>query len=65
MFAHLERFVAAHRPCGELISGVGELIDVGYAVRVACACGAIFERWVTSEIVDRDLLYSRLLAFPS
>ena len=62
MFPDLERFVSVHRPCDELTSGVGELTDTGYAVRVTCVCGAIFERWVTSEVADRDLLYSRLLA---
>jgi hypothetical protein len=65
MFSDLEQFVVAHRPCGELTSGVGELTDAGYVVRVAGAWGAIFERWVTSEIADRDLLYSLLLVFPS
>jgi hypothetical protein len=64
MFEDLERFVAAHRPCGELTRDVSELAATGYAVQVTCACGATFERWVTSEIADRDL-HSRLLAFPT
>jgi hypothetical protein len=59
-----EQFVAANRLCGELTSDVGELIDTGYHVRVLCWCGAVFARWVTPDAADRDLLRSRLLAFP-
>lgn len=65
MFQDLERFVAAHHPCGELTSDVGELMDAGHALRVACTCGAIFERWVTSDMADRDLLRSSLVVFPN
>jgi hypothetical protein len=36
-----------------------------YNVRIACSCGAAFERWVTPEAADDDLLRSRLLAFPN
>jgi len=64
MFADLERFVAAHRPCGELTSEVGKPA-AGYALRVACACGAAFERWVMPETAEPDLLYSRLQTFPN
>jgi hypothetical protein len=48
MFAELERFVTAHRLCGKLTQRltVGETTDTGYSVRLACSCGAIFERWV-------------------
>ncbi len=65
MFQDLERFVAAHRPCGELTSDVGELTDTGYHVQLVCSCGAAFERWVTPDAADRDLLQSRLAAFPN
>ena len=65
MFKDLERFVTVHRPCGELAGDVGELTDTGYRVQLVCSCGATFERWVTSETADQDLLRSRLLAFPN
>jgi hypothetical protein len=28
----------------------------GYLLTVACPCGVVFERWVTPEEADRDLL---------
>jgi len=28
----------------------------GYRLTVACACGVVFERWVTPEEADADLL---------
>jgi hypothetical protein len=28
----------------------------GYRLTVACPCGVVFERWVTSEEADADLL---------
>ena len=65
MFCELERFVTAHRACGELTADVGELADASYNVRIACSCGAAFERWVTPAVADDDLLRSRLLAFPN
>lgn len=47
MFAGLERFVVAHRPCGELMAEVGQVeSSEGYLVRVTCLCAAAFERWV-------------------
>ncbi len=65
MFADLEAFVTAHRPCGGLAADVGQLTEAGYQVRVACACGAAFERWVSPDAAERDLLASRLPAFPN
>jgi hypothetical protein len=65
MFEELERFVVAHRPCGELSASVDEPTDTGYGFQVACSCGAVFERWVTPEMADHDLLRSRLPAFPN
>ncbi len=65
MFAELEAFVLAHRPCGEPASDVGQLTESGYSVRLTCSCGSTFERLVTPEMADDDLLRSRLLAFPS
>jgi hypothetical protein len=65
MFEELERFQTAHRACCELTADVGELADAGYSVRIACSCGAAFERWVTPAAADADLLRSGLLAFPN
>ncbi len=65
IFEELERFVAAHRPCGELTAAVEEPTEIGYGVKVTCACDAVFERWVTPEMADDDLAWSRLLPFPS
>jgi hypothetical protein len=33
----------------------------GYRLRITCSCGALFERWVTPEAAEFDLLRSRLL----
>ena len=65
MFTDLGHFVAAHRPCGELTSEGGEPEAEGYALRIACVCGAAFERWVTPDMADHDLLRSALTAFPN
>jgi hypothetical protein len=48
-----------------LAADVGEMNDTGYSFQVACSCGAVFERSVTPEIADEDLLRSRLIAFPT
>ena len=63
MFEELERFVTAHR--GELTSDVVEPQAEGYLVCIACTCGSTFERRVTPDIADADLLRSRLLAHPN
>jgi hypothetical protein len=52
-------------PAVRLTSDVEELTDAGYRMRVMCWCGLAFERWVTRDAEDRDLLRSRLLAFPN
>ena len=35
----------------------------GYRLSVVCGCGAEFNRWVTLNDADEDLLKSALLAF--
>jgi len=65
MFHDREQFVTVHRPCGELTSDVGQLTRTGHALRLACVCGAPFERRVTPDAADRDLLRSPLPAFPN
>jgi len=37
----------------------------GYRLIVVCGCGAEFNRWVTVDDTDEDLLKSALLAFES
>jgi hypothetical protein len=65
MFEELERFVAAHQPCGELIGDVGEISEAGYTFRLVCSCWTVFERCMTPEMADHDVLRSRLPAFPN
>jgi hypothetical protein len=65
MFEDIEQFVVEHHSCGVLTSDVGDLTDTGYRVQLACSCGAAFERWVTPDAADGDLLRSRLLAVPN
>ena len=64
-FSEIEEFVQAHRPCGELSWWASLLTPQGYQVGIACPCGAVFDRWVTPQEADRDLLRSGLLAFPN
>ncbi len=35
------------RPHGTLTGDTGELTVNGYRIEVACACGVVFERWIT------------------
>ena len=65
IFEVLEHFVTAHRQCGHLEGDAGAVTALGYYLRVSCSCGAFFERWVTPEAAEYDLLRSRLPAFPS
>jgi hypothetical protein len=48
-----------------LSATVDEPTETGYGLQVACSCGAVFERYVTPEMTDHDLLRSRLFAFPA
>ncbi len=61
VFADIEEFVAVHGACGSLTGGAGDPTAHGYFLSVTCSCGAIFERWVTPEAAEYDLLRSRLL----
>jgi hypothetical protein len=54
--ADLEEFVTAHRPHGTLTGDATEPASNGYRLVVACTCGAVFERWVTPEEADANLL---------
>jgi hypothetical protein len=61
VFGDVEEFVAAHRGCGALGGGADVPTPAGYRLRITCSCGALFERWVTPEAAEFDLLRSRLL----
>ena len=54
--ADLEEFVHDHRSHGPLTGDATEPAWNGYLIFVACPCGVVFERWVTPEETDADLL---------
>ena len=54
--ADLEAFVHDHRPHGGMTGDATEPASNGYRLTVACACGVVFERWVTPEDADVDLI---------
>jgi hypothetical protein len=56
LLAELEEFVADHGPHGALTGDATEAAWNGYLLTVACPCGVTFERWVTPEEADADLL---------
>jgi hypothetical protein len=57
LLADLEEFVRDHRPHGGMTGDATEPMSNGYRLTVACSCGVVFERWVTSEDADEDLLH--------
>ncbi len=63
VYTELRGFVQAHRECGVLRGDADPPTPTGYRVWIACPCGASFERCVTPEDADSDLLRSALLAF--
>ncbi len=63
VYAHLEEFIHAHRPHGDLTWWTSPPTPTGYQVRVACPCGVVFERWVLPQDAEEDLLTSALSAF--
>jgi hypothetical protein len=54
--ADLEDFILDHRPYGPLTADATEPAWNGYLLTVACPCGVEFERWVTPEDAELDLL---------
>jgi hypothetical protein len=52
----LEDFVHDHRPHGTLTGDATPPAWNGYLLTVACPCGVVFERWVTPEDADADLV---------
>ena len=55
LLAELEEFLRDRRPRGGLTGDATEPASNGYRLTVACACGVVFERWVTPEDADVDL----------
>ena len=63
IFPKVEAFVQTHRPCGELTWTAPPPTSQGYRLRIACPCGTVFDRWVTPEAAEDDLLHTSLPAF--
>jgi len=61
LLLELEVFVREHHSHGNLTSDATQPAWNGYLLTVACACGVVFERWVTPEEADTDLLRLALL----
>jgi hypothetical protein len=61
LLAELEGFVGDHGPHGMLSCDATEPAWNGYLLTVACPCGVVFERWVTPEDAELDLLRSASL----
>ena len=57
LLTDLEEFVHDHRPHGPLTCDATEPAWNGYLLAVACPCGVVFERWVTSVGAEQDLLH--------
>ena len=56
LFADLQEFVSDHRPHGTLTVDATAPAWNGFLLMVACSCGVVFGRWVTSEDAELDLL---------
>jgi len=52
----LETFVLNHRQHGTMTADAIEPAWNGYLLSVACPCGLVFERSVTPQEADADLL---------
>jgi hypothetical protein len=57
----LEEFVHSHRPHGRLTADATMSAWNGYLLTVACSPGVVFERWVTPEEADADLVRLAIL----
>ena len=56
LLADLEEFVHHHSPHGQMTGDATEPTENGYLLTVACPCGVVFERRVTPEDAEVDLL---------
>ncbi|MDD1770751.1 MAG: hypothetical protein LUO79_06680 [Methanomassiliicoccales archaeon] len=61
VFHDLGRFAEEHHLCGSLSGYADEPTSDGYVVWIAYSCGVLFERCVTPEAAEYDLLRTRLL----
>ena len=61
LLADLEDFVHDHRPHGPMTGDATEPAWNGYLLTVACSCGVGFERWVTPQDAELDLLHAASL----
>jgi hypothetical protein len=61
----LEAFVTAHQPHGPIEAGANDPDDWGYRAWAVCACGAIWQRWITDAEATADLIFSDMLAEPN
>jgi hypothetical protein len=52
----LPEFVHNHRSHDPLTADATEPSWNGYLLTVACPCGVVFERWITPEDADADLV---------
>ena len=59
LLADLEEFARDHRPHGGLTGDATQPAWNGYRLTVARSCGVTFERWVTPEDADADLVSGR------
>ena len=56
LLADLKEFVSDHHPHGPPTGDATEPAWNGYLLTLACPCGVVFERWVTPEDADADLV---------
>ena len=56
LLTDLQEFVRVHRPHGGMTGDATEPAWNGYLLTVTCPCGVVFERWVTPEEADVDLI---------
>ena len=61
LLADLEKFVSDHRPHGGMTGDATTPARNRYLLTVTCRCGVVFERWVTPEDADVDLIRSATL----
>jgi hypothetical protein len=52
----LQEFVHDHRVHGSLTADATPPAWNGYLLTVACPCEVVFQRWITPEEADADLL---------
>jgi hypothetical protein len=56
LLVELEEFVQDHRSHGGITRDATPPAWNGYLLTVTCFCGVVFERWVTPEEAQEDLL---------